>query len=150
WHLRAVLKRLEAYTRQSAQRVALSATVGNPEQLLRCFSSREGARIIGQAAPPAGGQLLIDHVGTLEGAATVISRLYKGDKRLLFCDSRAKVEQLASQLRAFDVRTFVSHSSLSVSGRRAAEEAFAQERDCVIVATSTLELGIDVGDLDYV
>lgn len=34
--------------------------------------------------------------------------------------------------------------------RRRAEEAFAQERDCVIVATSTLELGIDVGDLDRV
>ncbi|MER6590679.1 helicase-related protein [Micromonospora purpureochromogenes] len=40
--------------------------------------------------------------------------------------------------------------SLSVEERRRAEEAFAQERDCVIVATSTLELGIDVGDLDRV
>jgi ATP-dependent Lhr-like helicase len=34
--------------------------------------------------------------------------------------------------------------------RAAAEEAFAAGRDCVIVATSTLELGIDVGDLDRV
>ena len=31
-----------------------------------------------------------------------------------------------------------------------AETAFAEEKDCVIVATSTLELGIDVGDLDHV
>ena len=31
-----------------------------------------------------------------------------------------------------------------------AEAAFAQARNCVIVATSTLELGIDVGDLDRV
>ena len=31
-----------------------------------------------------------------------------------------------------------------------AEEAFASGQDCVIVATSTLELGVDVGDLDRV
>jgi ATP-dependent Lhr-like helicase len=49
-----------------------------------------------------------------------------------------------------NTRTFVSHSSLSASERKLAETAFAEERDCVIVATSTLELGIDVGDLDYV
>ena len=53
-------------------------------------------------------------------------------------------------LRAKDVRTFVSHASLSASERRQAEAAFAEEKDCVIVATSTLELGIDVGDLDRV
>ncbi len=34
--------------------------------------------------------------------------------------------------------------------RRRAEEAFAEARDCVIVSTSKLELGIDVGDLDRV
>lgn len=53
-------------------------------------------------------------------------------------------------LRSLNTRTFVSHSSLSASERKLAETAFAEEQDCVIVATSTLELGIDVGDLDYV
>ena len=48
------------------------------------------------------------------------------------------------------VETYVSHSSLSVAERRRSEAAFAQGRDCVIVATSTLEWGIDVGDLDRV
>ena len=40
--------------------------------------------------------------------------------------------------------------SLSRDDRRQAERAFTETRDCVIVATSTLELGIDVGDLDRV
>lgn len=53
-------------------------------------------------------------------------------------------------LRAKDVRTFVSHASLSASERRQAEAAFVEEKDQAIVATSTLELGIDVGDLDRV
>lgn len=46
------------------------------------------------------------------------------------------------------VDVYLSHSSLSAEERRRSEHAFAEARDCVIVATSTLELGIDVGDLD--
>jgi ATP-dependent Lhr-like helicase len=53
-------------------------------------------------------------------------------------------------LRGQDVRAFLSHASLSHSERKLAGTAFAEEKDCVIVATSTLELGIDVGDLDHV
>jgi len=60
------------------------------------------------------------------------------------------VEELASALRGSGATVFVSHSSLSRDDRRAAERAFSETRDCVIVATSTLELGIDVGDLDRV
>jgi len=150
WHLRAVAKRIERYTAARPQRLGLSATVGNPEELLKWLSGAAEATIVGEAAPPKGGNLVIDAVGSLEGAATVLSRLYRGDKRLAFCDSRSKVETLAGLLRQNDVKTFVSHSSLSASERKAAEAAFAEERDCVIVATSTLELGIDVGDLDHV
>ena len=46
--------------------------------------------------------------------------------------------------------TQIRLASRSAAERRQAESAFATARDCVIVATSTLELGIDVGDLDRV
>ncbi|HNR36778.1 MAG TPA: histidine kinase dimerization/phospho-acceptor domain-containing protein, partial [Candidatus Hydrogenedentes bacterium] len=68
------------------------------------------------------------------------SRLHRGKKRLVFCDSRSYTEQLRNLLRGHGVRTFVSHASLSAVERRQAETAFAEEKDCVIVATSTLEL----------
>ena len=80
----------------------------------------------------------------------MIAALHRGEKRLVFCDSRARVEALAAELRQSGAETFVSHSSLALDERRRSEEAFSQSRDCVIVATSTLELGIDVGDLDRV
>ena len=41
--------------------------------------------------------------------------------------------------------TFVTHSSLSQEQRHQAEHAFAARENCVIVATSVLELGIHVG-----
>ena len=80
----------------------------------------------------------------------VISRLHRGEKRLIFVDSRARAEELGTQLRHLDATTFVTHSSLSQEQRRQAEDAFANRDDCVIVATSVLELGVDVGNLDRV
>ena len=68
----------------------------------------------------------------------------------MFVDSRRRAEELGAALRARDVETYLSHSSLSATERGRSETAFAEARDCVIVATSTLELGIDVGDLDRV
>ena len=150
WHLRAVLGRVGQYAASPIQRIGLSATLGNPQELLGWFTTGEEGAIVGESAPSGDADVTIDYVGTLENAATVITRLHRGAKRLVFCDSRARVEELASGLRNLGVRTFVSHSSLSLSERRQAEQAFGEDNDCVIVATSTLELGIDVGDLDYV
>jgi len=153
WHLIALLDRLGRLSEQVPQRLGLSATVGNAQELLGWLvAGSPGERQV--VAPVAGlaadADVLVDFVGTIENAAVVISRLHRGEKRLVFCDSRSQVEHLASELRALGVHTFVSHSSLSVDARRQAEQAFASGENCVIVATSTLELGIDVGDLDRI
>src|SRR5439155_10576091 len=87
---------------------------------------------------------------SLSNAATVISRLHRGEKRLVFVDSRARAEEIGAELKKLGVTTFVTHSSLSQDQRKQAEHAFANREDCVIVATSVLELGVDVGDLDRV
>ena len=153
WHLLAVLDRIVRLAGHPLQRIGLSATVGNPEELLHWLvagSEAEGVVIAPPALAPSVADVTIDYVGNIQNAATVLKLLYAGEKRLVFCDSRARTEELAALLRAEGVPTFVSHSSLSVEERRDAERAFREGRDCVIVATSTLELGIDVGDLDRV
>ncbi|WP_329787389.1 DEAD/DEAH box helicase [Lentzea sp. DG1S-22] len=157
WHLLAVLERLTKIAGRPIQRVGLSATVGNPDELLRWLqgSGRDArpARVVAPGVGPAtvpSGEIELDYVGSVGNAATVIANLHRGEKRLVFCDSRQLVEELGAALRAIGVTTFLSHASLSVDERRRAEEAFAEARDCVIVSTSTLELGIDVGDLDRV
>jgi ATP-dependent helicase Lhr and Lhr-like helicase len=153
WHLLAVLARIARLAGCELQRLGLSATIGNPEQLIDwlCSDSKSPRRIID---PPSERDLApdvqLDYVGSLPNAALVISRLHRGEKRLVFCDSRARVEELVVELRKGGIETFASHSSLSHHERRRAETAFAEATDCVIVATSTLELGIDVGDLDRV
>jgi ATP-dependent Lhr-like helicase len=156
WHLLAVLERLTQVTRRPIQRVGLSATVGNAEDLLAWLQgSGQGVRPASVVAPAAEGtavvpDLQLDYVGTVPNAAKVVSALHSGEKRLVFADSRRTVEKLAAELHERGTQTFMSHSSLSLDERRRAEAAFAEARDCVIVSTSTLELGIDVGDLDRV
>ena len=152
WHLLALLERVSAVAKEPVQRIALSATLANPDDLLTWLTGgRDEPKVVLRgAAAPVEPEIQIDYVGSLENAATVISRLHRGEKRLVFCDSRRQVEELGQLLRSLGTRTFVSHSSLGVDERREAEAAFAQGTDCVIVATSTLELGIDVGDLDRV
>lgn len=154
WHLLAVLERIQHLAGRRLQRVGLSATVGNPDELLAWLGGGAPAADARVIAPPAGElaqpAVAVDYVGSVANAATVIAALHHGEKRLAFCESRAQTEDLAQELRDRGVTTFVSHSSLSADERRRSEQAFAEARDCVVVATSTLELGIDVGDLDRV
>jgi len=153
WHLLSVFARIGKIAGRDIQRIGLSATVGNPTEMLGWLSS--GSERPQQVVWPRGSDsktpdVQLDYVGSLANAAKVISLLNQGEKRLVFCDSRSRVEQLAVSLRQYGVDTFVSHSSLGLDERRQAEEAFAQRQNCVIVATSSLELGLDVGDLDRV
>ncbi|SCZ16633.1 ATP-dependent helicase Lhr and Lhr-like helicase [Streptomyces sp. 136MFCol5.1] len=164
WHLLAVLERLERVTGRPIQRIGLSATVGNPQHLLGWLQgagaeTRPGQVIAPDVVLPSGdddqpprptGEVELDYVGSLENAAKMIAALHRGEKRLVFCESRRQVEELGAALRAREVTVFLSHASLSVDERARSELAFAEARNCVIVSTSTLELGIDVGDLDRV
>jgi ATP-dependent helicase Lhr and Lhr-like helicase len=164
WHLLAVLERLTHLIGRPVQRVGLSATVGNPSRLLTWLqgsgAGNRPARVIapdlpasvpGKPAPSVPpGEIELDYVGSLQNAAKILAALHAGEKRLVFCESRQAVEELGSLLRGRGITTFLSHASLSADERRRSEEAFAEARDCVIVSTSTLELGIDVGDLDRV
>ncbi|MBM0236606.1 DEAD/DEAH box helicase [Micromonospora sp. ATA32] len=159
WHLLAVLERLARVAGRPLQRIGLSATVGNPGELITWLqgsgAGRRPAQVVAPEAVsvvdrPPPGDIELDYVGSLANAATVIAGLHLGEKRLVFCESRQTVEELGQLLREKGVTTFLSHESLSADERRRAEQAFGEARDCVIVSTSTLELGIDVGDLDRV
>lgn len=153
WHLLAVLERIQRIADDRFQRLGLSATLGNPEEVLSWYQGSNAAddipcNVVTGGDAPAAPDVTLDYVGSVENAALIISSLHAGQKRLVFCESRKQAEELAFELRGHGVLTFISHSSLSLDERKQSERAFAEARDCVIVSTSTLELGIDIGDLD--
>ena len=151
-HLMSVLERIADHSVHDVQRVGLSATVGNPGvilQWIRGTSKREGV-VVDPPKPPAKRQIAVQLDPELATLATRAAELAKGKKSLFFCESRALTETVADRMRDRGTDVFVHHSSVSLEERRLAEERFAGGGSAAIVCTSTLELGIDVGDLDNV
>ena len=79
----------------------------------------------------------------------------RGHKCLIFSNSREEAEEVCTTLRAYcefngeDDRFLIHHGNLSTAIRESAEERMRDEAsDLSIVATATLELGIDVGRLE--
>jgi ATP-dependent Lhr-like helicase len=73
-------------------------------------------------------------------------------KILLFVNSRLEAERVSRYLRESPLRdrVFVHHGSLSKSEREDIESFMNREKSGICVATTTLELGIDIGDIDAV
>jgi ATP-dependent Lhr-like helicase len=88
WHLLGVLNRLQQRCGHDIQRVGLSATVGNRSGIVDWLSagSVRGRTTIDPPRPPGPEpDVVVDFVGSLENAATVIARLHAGEKRLVCC-----------------------------------------------------------------
>jgi ATP-dependent Lhr-like helicase len=151
-HLMSVLERIRKLSRHDLQRVGLSATVCNPEEILRWLrgtSQRHGV-VVDPPKPPSRKQLLVVYRPELALIAEEASRTARGAKSLFFCQSRATAEAVANQMRRAGTTVYLHHSAVSREERAIAEERFQHGSDACIVCTSTLELGIDVGDLDRV
>src|SRR3990167_8385693 len=72
-------------------------------------------------------------------------------KLLVFANSRKKCEQLVdmlSQESVFSQHVFLHYSNLSTQERKCIEASFREGKVGICIATSTLELGIDIGDID--
>ncbi len=155
-HLRALVERQRRISKD-LQVCAASATAADASRLAKEFCG-DDARAVA-AAPGADGaqegdralRLDLRQAFTLEDAERVLRDLIDeepGSKILVFANTRAEVEWLASRLS--DRQVFAHHGSLSRGERLRAEKGFLQTRSAICVATMTLELGVDIGDVDRV
>ncbi|MEO8182903.1 MAG: DEAD/DEAH box helicase [Deltaproteobacteria bacterium] len=151
-HLMSVIERLAPTSQNDIQRVGLSATVGNPDRILEWLkgSSRREGVVVDPPKNPARRDLSVGLYESVTGLANEAAARAAGKKSLFFCQSRSLTETVAERMRGRSVDVFVHHSSVSLEERKAAEDRFAHGTNACIVCTSTLELGIDVGDLDAV
>lgn len=151
-HLASLLERLVAMCGTDVQRIGLSATVGNPHVIGQWLqgSSKRPFRLVDPPRPQAERILHLELCADISEAATGIGQLARGKKSLVFVESRSKAEKVAHALGGTGVEVFIHHSSVSRADRTLAEEQFAKGQNTAIVCTSTMELGIDVGDLDQV
>lgn len=169
--LALTLERLDAFVGRPVRRIGLSATVGNPEEVARFLApaprvvevraAAQRRRIgissrIPPAEPPAIESALRAELkadDTLLGGLVEVERAIRSHATtLLFVNTRPTAEGLAARLArlAPDLPVAVHHGSLSREVREEAETAFREGKLRALVATSSLELGIDVGAVDLV
>ena len=151
-HLAALLERVGALCGRDIQRIGLSATVGNPHVIGQWLqgSSNRPFRLVDPPRPKAQRDLRVELCDDIGHAALAIAARARGKKSLVFVESRAKAERVAHALSGSGVEVFIHHSSVSRADRTLAEEQFTRGENTAIVCTSTMELGIDIGDLDHV
>jgi ATP-dependent Lhr-like helicase len=151
-HLAAIIERLVTMCGHDVQRIGLSATVGNPHVIGQWLqgSSERPFRLVDPPRPAVERDLRIHYCEDLADAAAGIGKVARGKKSLVFVESRSKAERVAQALEGTGAEVFIHHSAVSRADRTLAEEQFTKGRNTAIVCTSTMELGIDVGDLDQV
>ncbi len=155
-HLMSVLERLAQCSEHDVQRIGLSATVGNPDDIAHWLqgTSKRTSTVVDPPKVKARRDIAFHYRPTLEELADEAAHQGKGHKSLFFCQSRSVTEAVAEQMRRHDVDVYVHHSAVSREERLEAEARFqsaqSDGRGACIACTSTLELGIDVGDLDFV
>ncbi|MCI4341302.1 MAG: DEAD/DEAH box helicase, partial [Thermoplasmata archaeon] len=169
--LSVVLERLDAFLGRPARRIGLSATVANPEEVAR-FLSPAPRRVVSRVARqprkisievrtgvPDLERLPTELRGELRADAPYLQALLAVEEEvrahqstLVFVNTRPTAEGLGARLRrlAPDLPLAVHHGSLSRPIREEAEQEFRGGKLRALVATSSLELGIDVGSVDRV
>ena len=150
-HLRCLLDRLEILTGKRIRRIGLSATIGNPDHLLDWLSEESRPRhLVRVPHSPAKKKFSFSIEEEEERRIRAVAEAIRGKKALVFVRSRSGAERLHAGLSEMVQPVVVHHSAISSELRHAAEAQMAGEGSACIICTGTLELGIDIGNLDIV
>jgi ATP-dependent Lhr-like helicase len=166
--LTVALERLFELTNHEFQRLGLSATIGNPQKVAQFIVGSHRQISIIEVPLPKGYRYSVEYplpeaadydlaqkLYTAPEAAARIRRMLElvdqHASTLIFVNSRANAEMLGhkfTQLKRNDIA--VHHGSLSKEERASIEDEFKAGRLKAILCTSTLELGIDIGQVDLI
>jgi ATP-dependent Lhr-like helicase len=162
-HLALSLERLQALTRGPLQRVGLSATQKPLEEVGRFLVGAERECVLVDAGtfreldlavevPPSPLTTVCSHEQWEEIYARMADLIRGHRTTLVFVNTRKMAERIAAQLTRLLGADAVSshHGSLSRERRLEAEQRLKAGRLRALVATASLELGIDIGDVDLV
>ncbi|MDE2576374.1 MAG: ligase-associated DNA damage response DEXH box helicase [Rhodospirillales bacterium] len=139
-------------------RLGLSATVAHPRAIAAYVGARRVITVAGGAAPEIGMMLppgrlpWSGHMG-LASAAPILAAIRAAGTTIVFVNTRAQAELLFQELWKLNDETLpiaIHHGSLEPESRRRVEAAMAAGQLRAVVATSSLDLGIDWGGVDQV
>lgn len=169
-HLRSLVTRLELAVSRRIRRIGLSATIGEmalakeylrpdaPDDVVLLESNSKGqelrVQIRGYVETERQSENDEDEESSAQRAVAehLFSKL-RGSRNLIFAGSRQRVEWFADALREMSEKVrlplefFPHHASLSREHRTVLEKRLKTHPATTAVCTSTLELGVDIGDI---
>ena len=155
-HLSISLERLQAASSQHVARIGLSATVGNLKQAAQFVSGAGRKRAVLVDSARRGYDIDVRFVkGSLNNIAHFVTEYVKSNKVegsiLLFTNTRDEAEYLGTILKnQSEIKVDVHHGSLSKEMREETEHTLRSGSAGIVVCTSSLELGLDIGSVDLV
>lgn len=155
-HLAIGLERLQAASSRQVTRIGLSATVGNLKQAAQFISGTDRRYAVLVDTASRGYEIEVKFVkGSLNNVAHFVLEYVKENKVegsvLLFTNTRDEAEYLGTILKnQGDVKVDVHHGSLSKEMREETEGTLRAGEAGIVVCTSSLELGLDIGSVDLV
>ena len=154
-HLSVLLGRLRKIVGRPLQWAALSATISKLSAVSEFFFGAEEKADLLQFPATRTIEAQIRMTNGPDELRNLFATLMDAPRRklLIFTNSRKSCESLASELQQVPELAslvFTHYSSLSTELREETERRFAEAPCAICVATSTLEIGIDIGDIDAV
>jgi len=167
--LSVALERLEQLTGMSFQRIGLSATVGEENKVAQFLvgtdrkvtiaKSEELRRFevqVQYATPRKENSADSENLGlpqsTIARTRRIAEIISRNQSTLVFTNTREQAEAIGSQLRALtpNLPIRVHHGSLSREIREEVEKGFHEGSVKAVICTSSLELGMDIGRVDFI
>jgi ATP-dependent Lhr-like helicase len=157
YQLISLINRVSRYSCFDTVKVGLSATVENKEAILSFLTNSdletERNKVVFTRQKEIHRDIkVVEREEELSLKSVIVQKLQNNPNRkfLVFSNSRSGAEKFADDLSHDNIKVEVHHASVGKEIRKTVEKSFKQNKLQVVIATSTLELGIDIGNIDQV
>ena len=154
--LRSILSRIDSIIKHRPRRVLLSATIGSLDNY-KIWLSNENPIFIEDTEDGKGikGSLrFFENADNKEKYYNELKKITSKGKQLIFGNSKGHLEETCSTLKSIikenHSKIEIHHGSLSKEQREFVENRLRKEMCLSVFCTNTLELGIDIGDIDEI
>ncbi|QUS41906.1 DNA helicase RecQ [Tardiphaga alba] len=133
-------------------RIALTATADDltREEIAQRLGLTDAPRFVSSFDRPNIKYEIVDKTGAQKQLQTFINTRHPNDAGVVYCLSRAKVEDTATALTKAGILALPYHAGLDARTRETNQDRFINEDGVVIVATVAFGMGIDKPDVRFV
>jgi ATP-dependent DNA helicase RecQ len=133
-------------------RVALTATADEltRKEIAERLSLADAPQFVASFDRPNIRYEIVDKRNSLSQLKAFIAERHPGEAGIVYCLSRAKVEDVAAALREAGITALPYHAGLDANVRARHQDRFISEDGVVIVATIAFGMGIDKPDVRFV